>query len=120
MSEPPEEEGQVYTLGLLEQVRAESNYLGQAVHEFYFRVEKLMRELGNPNLHDIGHLPFRVELWDRYALHIRWTVAACGNVLIAHGAFDQAIKSWPDQRFTLRNGIMVIREHSPSKLGKER
>jgi hypothetical protein len=34
-----------------------------------------------------------------------------GNVLVAHGAFDHTIKSWPDQRFTLRNDIMVIREH---------
>jgi hypothetical protein len=35
---------------------------------------------------------------------------AC-NVIIAQAAFDAAVEHWPDQRFTLRQGIMLIREH---------
>jgi hypothetical protein len=37
----------------------------------YERVDKLPRELENPNLHDIRNMSFRVELWDRHALHRR-------------------------------------------------
>ena len=71
-----------------------------------------MRELENPNLHDIANMSFRVELWDQHALHIRWVVAAAGSVLLAaRAAFDVAVKHWPDQKLTLRQGIMLIREH---------
>jgi hypothetical protein len=62
---------------------------------------------------------YRVELWDQYALHIRWVVAAVGHVYIAQAAFDEAVKQWPDQRLTLRNRMMVIRDHDPA-LGKSR
>ena len=58
---------------------------------------------------------FKVELWDRYANHVRWVVAATSTVAIAHVAFDAAIANWPDERFTLRQGIMLIREHNPTK-----
>ena len=34
-------------------------------------------------------------------------------------ALDAAIAKYPDQRFTLRNGILVIRQHPPT-LGKSR
>ena len=41
---------------------------------------KLLRELANPNLHDIANMSFHVELWDRHADHLRWVVAAAGNM----------------------------------------
>jgi hypothetical protein len=98
-------DGQLRTLTLLEQLRAQSTELwgnSSALHE---RVDKLLRELANPNLHDIPtNLPFRVEMWDRYDKHIRWLVAASTSVANA---------TYPSERFTLRNGILVIRQHSP-------
>jgi len=54
-----------------------------------------------------------VELWDRHDQHIRWVIAAASSVAVGHAALDAAIASYPDQRFTLRNGIQVIREHVP-------
>src|ERR1700733_1234297 len=66
----------------------------------YGRADKLLRELENPNLHDIANMSFRVELWDRHALHIRWVVAAAGSVFVARAAFDAAVKHWPDQKAT--------------------
>ena len=73
-----------------------------------------LRELANPNLHDIPiRLPFRVELWDRHDQHIRWVIAAASSVAVGHAGLDAAIAPYPDQRFTLRNGIQVIREHVP-------
>ncbi|MGH6673787.1 MAG: hypothetical protein ACRECV_17705 [Xanthobacteraceae bacterium] len=75
----------------------------------------MLRELANPNLHDIPtRFPFRVELWDRNDLHIRWVIAASSSVAIGDAALDAAIANYPDQRFTLRNGILVIREHVPN------
>ena len=73
----------------------------------------IRRDLANPNLHNIPrNLPFRVEMWDRADQHVRWVIAASGSVAIGHAALDAAIANYPDQRFTLRNGILVIREHA--------
>jgi hypothetical protein len=63
-------------------------------------------------LHDIPrNLPFRVEMWDQSDQHIRWVIAASASVAVGHAAMDAAIANYPDQRFTLRNGILVIRQH---------
>lgn len=79
----------------------------------YHRVDELLRELANPNLHDIPtRLPFRVEMWDRSNQRIRWVIAASSSVAVGHAALDAAIANYPNEQFTLRNGILVIREHA--------
>jgi len=86
----------------------------------YHRIERLLSELANPNLRDIPtHLPLRVEMWDRHDQHIRWVIAASSSVEIGHAALDAAVANYPNQHCTLRNGILVIREHAP-ELGKQR
>ena len=60
-----------------------------------------------------------MELWDRHDQHIRWVIAASSSVAIGHAALDAAIANYPAQRFTLRNGILVIRKHTP-ELGEQR
>jgi hypothetical protein len=88
---------------------------GAVRRSFIFRVDKLLREIANPNLHDIPtQLPFRVEMWDRHDQHIRWVIAASSSVAVGHAALDAAIAAYPGERFTLRNGIHVIRQHGPS------
>jgi len=114
MSQGPEENGQLHTLGLLERLREECKQLWGTSSEFYFRVDELLRQLANPNLHDIpARLPFRVELWDRSNQRIRWVIAASASVAVGHAALDAAIASYPGERLTLRNGIQVIREYTP-------
>jgi hypothetical protein len=114
MRESSDGEGQLHTLGLLERLRAECKDLWGTSSELYFRVDELLRELANPNLHDIPtNLPFRVEMWDRHDKHIRWVVSASSSVAIAHAALDIAIANYPNERFTLRNGALLIREHPP-------
>jgi hypothetical protein len=115
--DPDDEGGQLHTLGLLEQLRAHSGELWGRSSKLYFHVDKLLRQLENPNLHEIANMSFRIELWERHAEHIRWTVAASGSIVLAHAAFDAAIKEWPQERFTLRNGIMLMREYPPTKRG---
>jgi hypothetical protein len=83
--EPTEGEGQLYTLGLLEQLHAQCGELWGTSSNLFHRIDKLLRELANPNLHDIPtNLPFRVELWDRHDRHIRWVIAASSSVTIGH------------------------------------
>jgi len=114
MLEPTEGDGQLHTLGLLERLRAECKDLWGTSSKLYFRVDELLRELANPNLHDIPtNLPFRVEMWDRHDKHIRWVVSASSSVAIAHAALDMAAANYPSERFTLRNGALVIREYKP-------
>ena len=107
-----EDQGQLHALGVLEQLREASKSLWGASSAAYFRVDELLRQLANPNLHDIPrNLPFRVEMWDQSDQHIRWVISASASVAIGHAALDAAIANYPDQHFTLRNGILVIRQH---------
>ena len=72
-----EGDGQLHTLSVLEQLREASKGLWGASSAAYFRVDELLRQLANPNLHDIPrNLPFRVEMWDQSEQHIRWVIAA--------------------------------------------
>jgi hypothetical protein len=83
--------------------------------ELYFKIDELLNELANPNLHDIPmRLPFRVEMWTD-SEQIRWVISASSSVTVGHASLDAAIKAHPGQRFTLRNGIQVIREYSPAR-----
>ena len=101
-------DGQLHTPTVLEQLREASKGLWGASSEAYFRAEELLRQLANPNLHDIPrNLPSRVE----NQCNIRWVIAASASVAVGHAALDAAIANYPDQRFTLRNGILVIRQH---------
>ncbi len=43
-------------------------------------------------------------------------VAASASVAIGHAALDAAIANYPDQRFTLRNGVLVIRGHPQGEI----
>jgi hypothetical protein len=64
----------------------------------YFGVDGLLRQLANPNLHGMRS--------DRDARR-------GSDHPTSDAALDAAIANYPDQRFTLRNGILVIREHAP-------
>ena len=66
-----EGDGQLHALTVLEQLREASKGLWGASSAAYFRVDELLRQLANPNLHDIPrNLPFRVEMWDQSDQHI--------------------------------------------------
>jgi hypothetical protein len=113
-----EEAGQLHTLGLIEELRAECKRMWGTSSALYFRIDELLRELANPNLHEIFSTgAFQVELWDQHAARIRWVVAAAASITIGHAAFDAAVGQYPGQRLSLRKGAMLIREHPPSKGG---
>ncbi len=61
------DDGQLHTLGLLERLRVETKDAKGAYSVLCEPVDVLLRELANPNLHDIANMSFRVELWDRHA-----------------------------------------------------
>jgi hypothetical protein len=94
-----EEDGQLHTLGLLEQLRDQCKSLWGTSTELYFRVDKLLNQLANPNLHNIlPNLQIHVELWDRYDKHIRWVIAATSSIVIGVAAFDVAVSMHPQER----------------------
>jgi hypothetical protein len=58
---------------LLERLRTDCRSLWGTSTNLYFKIDELLRELSNPNLHDIPtQLPFRVEMWNESGQHIRW------------------------------------------------
>jgi len=50
---PSAGDGQLHTLGLLEQLREECKALWGTSSTLYFGIDELLRELANPKLHDI-------------------------------------------------------------------
>lgn len=116
---PPEEDGQLHTLGLIEELRSECKRMWGTSSELYFRIDELLRKLANPNLHEIfSTSAFQIELWDQRTERIRWVVAATASITIGHAAFDAAVGQYPGQRLALRKGAMLIRENPPSKGGR--
>ncbi len=110
-----DEDGQIHTLGLLEQLRDDLRRYGRAKDELYFRIERVLRELANPNLHDINLTSaFKIELWDRYGRdNLRMVIVATSNIAIANAAFDAAEVEFAGEHLTLRKGAMVLRESAP-------
>ena len=110
-----EPEGQIYTLNLLERLHAGLRDFGQTKDELYWRIDALLRELRNPNLHEVElSTAYQIELWDRHGKsHLRMVLAATSSTGIAHAAFDAAVKQYAAEHLTLRKGAMVLRDHKP-------
>jgi hypothetical protein len=95
MADPPENDGQLHTLGLLEELRSECKALWGASSDAYFRVDGLLRKLANPNLHDIPRqpsLPSRAVGSPRPAHPVGHR--SLMSVAIAHAALDTAKRCW--------------------------
>jgi hypothetical protein len=108
----PEIDGQLHSLGLIEKLRDDLRAFDGAKGELYYRLEEVLRELANPNLHDVNLVTaFKIELWDRYGRdHLRMIIAATSSIAIAQAAFDAAVAQYSGERLTLRKGAMVLRE----------
>jgi hypothetical protein len=100
---------------LLERLHEGLRDFGRTKDEIYWRIDALLRELRNPNLHEVElTTAYQVELWDRYGKgHLRMVIAATSSVIIAHAAFDAAVKQYAAEHLTLRKGAMVLRVHKP-------
>ena len=110
-----EPQGQLYTLALLERLHHGLDAFGTAKDELYFRIDRLLRELANPNLHEVGLITaYQIEVWDRYGHdQLRMVIAVTSSIEIAHAAFDAAVRQYACERLTLRKGAMVLRDHKP-------
>lgn len=99
-------------LTLLAELRTTVDLLSEALRDSRDRIDAVARQLVNPNVQDIPlEMPFRIEQWDRRDVKVSWTICASASLYVAHGAFQAAVDSYPDQRWTLRNRAMVIRKH---------
>jgi hypothetical protein len=70
--------------------------------------------MANSNLHDIPRrVPFGVELWDRHdPVHFLGHRSAF-KLRDRNTAFDATVANYHDQRFTLRNRILLIQDRAP-------
>jgi hypothetical protein len=112
MSQDPEPQGQIYTLDMLERLHEGLRLYGNAQNDLYYRIDALLRELRNPNLHTVElTTAYQIELWDRYGKdHLRMVIAVTSSIGIAHAAFDTAIKEHPNERLTLRWRTRLMRD----------
>jgi hypothetical protein len=55
-------------------------------------------------------LEFKLEIWDERG-NIERLLARFAVVMVARGAFEIALREYPDRRLTLRHGARVICEH---------
>ena len=78
MSQDRDDDGDIHTLGVLESLRAVLAALQSSNSDLYCRLDRVLREVADPNLHDIGlNHGFRIEVWDRYGKdHLRMCIAA--------------------------------------------
>jgi hypothetical protein len=112
IQELQDEDRQLHTLGLLEQLRKALHDYQGVNNDLYFKIDRALRELANPNLHELNlDCGFRIEVWDRYGNdHLRMCIAASNSVVVAHAGFDAALKEYPNDRLTLRNRSMLMRD----------
>src|SRR5262245_23623656 len=97
MPTKPEDGPEAHTIGVLEELRAAFRDLGANSQELYYRAERALQQLANPNLHDIpSNLNFHIEMWDRHDQHIRWVIAAASTITIARAAYQAAVTTYPD------------------------
>jgi hypothetical protein len=109
------EDSQLCKLGLLERLHEGLRGYGEAGSELYYRIDRLSRELASPNLYEIGLTnSFQIELWDRYGKsHLRMVIAVTSSIMVAHAAFDAAVKQYANERLTLRKARWWLRDHQP-------
>ena len=77
-----EEDGQLHTLGLLEQLRDQCKSLWGTSSELYFRVDKLLQLPAN------------------HGKHIPWVIAATSSIVIGN-AYVVAVSAHPQERVLL-------------------
>lgn len=56
---------------------------------------------------------FQVEEWDDRQIHVVCTMALCTNLLVAHAAYNEAVKHREGRPVLLRSGIRVIKQSMP-------
>jgi hypothetical protein len=114
------DDGRTQTLGLLEEMRRVCRELQGDLELASRRLTRLNASVANPNLPDVENsLTFRVEKWDRHDQHVTWLVSLNSTVTVALAAYEAAVRMYPDDRWTLRQGIHVIRQHVPENLRSE-
>jgi len=113
-----EKEGEAHTVGLLVGVRdvcrriaGEHARLGHELHE-------LLRQISDPNIFDIeAKLSFRIQQHapgPHYGECLR-VISVNGNLMVAHAAFQAAVREFPKDIWMLTQGMQIIRRYDPGK-----
>lgn len=103
-------DGPLHTLNLLERLRDETGALWSSTSDVHARVERLRGSWLTifPPGYRSG-LSYGIEPSNTFGGLSRHHLASA----IGHAALDAAIANYPSEQFTLRNGILIIRESGP-------
>src|SRR5664279_692878 len=112
------DDGEALTVSLTAQLRDVCERISERHYDGAAELHELLQQLSNPNLPFVeGGLTYRVDQWDDAGNSLLRLIAACGNGSVARGAYNTAVKIYPEQRWTLRQGTQIIEEHLPVKAG---
>lgn len=114
-----EDEGDAHTLDLLTDLRNLCDEINAAHGSFTARLNDLMRQVANPNVHGLDReLTYRVmqlEVTDEQYPETRRAISLNGSGPVARAAFHAAVKAYPTRRWVLRWGMMVMERYDPPK-----
>lgn len=71
------------------------------------------RKVVGPDGRVIEELHFTVEQWTKDDLHVEEVMARVGNAIVAHAAFEAAVKVRPHALIYLRHRAHVMAKHLP-------
>lgn len=117
-----EDDGDAHTLGLLIDMRSLTDEIAAANEHVTARLNELVRQMRNPNVHGLDkELTFRVfqlQVTDQEYPETLRTISMNGNASVARGAFFAAGKAYPNYRWILKWGMMVLERYDPPKENK--
>ena len=116
-----EEQPDRYALGLLVDLRELCEEIGTKNDEFASRLWDLLRQVANPNVHGLDkELTFRVKEVDTadvaFPEELR-AISLNGNIEVARGAFEAAVRCYPQRRWMLLWGSYIVENYVPPRIG---
>jgi hypothetical protein len=98
-------------------LRIQRKPIGTKHDEFHSRLWELLRQVANPNVHGLDkELTFRVKECDTtdvsFPEELR-CISLNGNVEVARGAFNAAVRCYPTRRWMLLWGSYIVERYYP-------
>ena len=115
---PKEEDGERHTLGLLLQLRELCEKAADTQDDLAWRLHELLRSISSSNTPDVAaELTFRVEGFiGRSSMPMR-TMSLNGNITVARAAYEATLKLYPNDRWILTWGGVVVADSMPPTPG---
>jgi hypothetical protein len=115
-----EEDGERHTLSLVMELKQLCQEAADAQDNFAARFHDLLRQVSNPNMMTVERdLTFRVIGHAGRTNNILRTISLNGNATVGRAAYEAAVKLYPNDRWVLTWGALLIEDSMPRKPGEE-